>query len=43
MTSLDEIITESKDVREVKRALSVKMLQQGIPAAKISMILNVSL
>ena len=43
MTSLDEIITESKDVREVKRAVSVKMLQQGIPAAKISMILNVSL
>jgi transposase len=42
MTSVDEIINESKDVREVKRALSVKMVQQGIPPSQISNILNVS-
>jgi len=42
MTSLDEIINESKDVREVKRAISVKMVQQGITPAHISNIRNVS-
>lgn len=43
MTSLDAIINESKDVREVKRALSVKMIQQGMPTLQISTLLNVSL
>lgn len=42
MTSVDEIISASKDVREVKRALSVKMGQNGIPPTQISHILNVS-
>jgi hypothetical protein len=31
MNSLDEIINGSKDVREVKGALSVKMVEQGLP------------
>jgi transposase len=43
MTSLDTIINESKDAREVKRALSVKMTQKGMPTAQISTLLNVSL
>lgn len=43
MNSLDEIINESKDVREVKRALSVKMVEAGLPPAKVSVLLNVSL
>jgi putative transposase len=43
MTSLDEIINESRDVREVKRALSVKMVHQGISPEQISTLLNVSL
>jgi transposase len=42
MINVDEIINESKDVREVKRALSVKMVQHGIPPTQISHILNVS-
>lgn len=42
MESLDEMITESKDVREVKRALSVKMLMLGIAPAQICQCLNVS-
>jgi transposase len=42
MTNVDEIINESKEVREVKRALSVKMVKQGITPAQISNILNVS-
>jgi len=41
--SLDEIINESKDAREVKRALSVKMVTQGITPAMISQVMNVSL
>ena len=43
MQSLDEIINESKDTREVKRALSVKMVSSGIAPATISQVLNVSL
>jgi putative transposase len=43
MDSLDEIINESKDAREVKRALSVKMVGSGIAPATISQMLNVSL
>lgn len=42
MKSLDEIINESKDVREVKRAVSVKMVHQGVAPAVISTILNIS-
>jgi putative transposase len=43
MNSLDEIIKESQDVREVKRALSVKLVEQGMSAQKVSELLNVSL
>lgn len=43
MPSLDEIISESRDAREVKRALSVKMGMTGIVPAIISQVLNVSL
>jgi putative transposase len=42
MHSLDEIINESGDVREVKRALSVKMGQEGLSSSSISSLLNVS-
>lgn len=42
MTSLDEVINTSQDVREVKRALSVKMLQNGITPGQIHGLLNVS-
>ena len=41
--SLDEISNESKDPREVKRALSVRTVSSGIAAATISHMLNVSL
>ncbi len=43
MNSLDEIINESTDPREVKRALSVKMGMMGITPAVIGQVLNVSL
>ncbi len=42
MHSLDAIINESKDVREVKRALSVKMVLHGIAPTRICQFLNVS-
>jgi len=42
MLSLDEIISAARDVREVKRALSVKMLQNGLSAAAVSELLKVS-
>jgi transposase len=42
MNSLDEIIETSKDVREVKRALSVKMVLQGMSELRVSGLLNVS-
>ena len=42
MPSLDEIISASRDVREVKRALSIKMLQNGLSAVAVSTLLNVS-
>jgi putative transposase len=42
MTSLDEVINTSQDVREVKRALSGKMLQHGITPGQIHGLLNVS-
>ena len=40
--SLDKIINESLDAREVKRALSVKLVQAGEKPSKISEWLNVS-
>ena len=42
MTSVEEIINEAKDVREVKRALSVKMGRQGMSPAQICQVLKVS-
>ncbi len=42
MTSLDELIDEARDGREVKRALSVKMVLQGIAPAQMCQLLNVS-
>ena len=43
MHDIDEIINEARDAREVKRAVSVKMGQQGFSPAQICQILNVSL
>lgn len=43
MQSLEDIINESQDTREVKRAVSVKMRLSGITPATISQVLNVSL
>jgi putative transposase len=43
MISIDDVINTSKDAREVKRALSVKMLQHGITPAQIGSLLNVSM
>jgi len=43
MNSVDEIINTSAEVREVKRAISVKMLAQGLTPQQISELLNVSL
>lgn len=42
MRDLDELINEAIDGREVKRAVSVKMSQQGFSAAQICQVLNVS-
>lgn len=42
MESLDKIINGSKDVREVKRALSVKMVENGLSGIAVSGLLNVS-
>ena len=43
MHDLDESINEGMDAREVKRAVSVKMGQQGVSPAQICQVLNVSL
>ena len=43
MHDIDEIINEATDAREVKRAVSVKMGQQGFSPAQIYQVLNVSL
>jgi putative transposase len=43
MHDIDEIINEATDAREVKRAVSVKMGQQGFSPAQICQVLNVSL
>ena len=42
MNSLDQIIDDSNEAREVKRALAVKMQQNGIAPAQIAVLLNVS-
>ncbi len=42
MQDLDEIINGATDVREVKRALSVKMERSGVTSAQICQVLNVS-
>lgn len=42
MNSLDEIIDESNEAREVKRALAVKMRQNGMAPTQIAALLNVS-
>jgi transposase len=42
MQDVDEIINEATDVREVKRALSVKMGLTGVASAQICQVLNVS-
>lgn len=42
MKSLDEIINESRDAREVKRALCVKMAMSEMPTSRICEIVNVS-
>ena len=43
MHDIDEIINEATDAREVKRAVSVKMGQQGFSPMQICQVLNVSL
>jgi putative transposase len=42
MEELDAIINESRDAREVKRALCVKMVLRGMPVSQICAMLNVS-
>jgi putative transposase len=42
MQDLDEMIDEATDAREVKRAVSVKMGQQGFSPGQICQVLNVS-
>ena len=42
MTSVDDIINKTSDPRELKRALSVKMLQMGMTPKTITDLLNVS-
>jgi putative transposase len=42
MHDVDAIIDEAADAREVKRAVSVKMGQQGFSPAQICQVLNVS-
>ena len=42
MTSLDEIINESRDALEVKRAVCVRMALSEMPTAQISEMLNVT-
>ena len=42
MVNLEEIITNSKDAREVKRAIAVKMLEQGFLVLEIKTVLQVS-
>jgi len=42
MRSIDEIINESRDAREVKRAVCVKMALSAMPSVQVCEMLNVS-
>ena len=42
MQDLDEMLAQCEDVREMKRALSVKMVLQGISPAQVCELLEVS-
>ena len=42
METVDGLINESKEVRELKRAISVKMLEAEIEPEKIAKVLNVT-
>lgn len=42
MKTVDEMIQKSEDVRELKRALSIKMLEEGLKPKQIAEILQVS-
>lgn len=42
METVNEMIQKSEDVRELKRALSIKMLEEGVEPKKIAEILQVS-
>lgn len=42
MRSLDEIINESRDAREVKRAVCVKMALSEMPTVQVCTLLNIS-
>lgn len=42
MRSIDEIINESRDAREVKRAVCVKMALSAMPTVQVCEMLNVS-
>ena len=42
MRSIDEIINESRDAREVKRAVCVKMALSAMPTSQVCEMLNVS-
>lgn len=42
MSRLAELIEETKDVRELKRALSVKMVQSGMAATQVGELLHVT-
>lgn len=42
MSSLGELIEETKDARELKRALSVNLLLSGMAAAPVGELLHVT-
>jgi hypothetical protein len=42
MSRLAELIKETKDARELKRALSVKMVLSGIAVAQVGELLHVT-
>jgi hypothetical protein len=42
MSQLAEVIEETKDARELKRALSVKMVQSGMAATQVGELRQVT-
>ena len=42
MSDLESIISNSKDVREVKRAVAVKMVEEGLKSVNVCKVLKVS-